>query len=121
MPELYQEELYALKPKVLVILGNDWNDVSTEEQVLLSKILGSVKLSLAAIQIITLESFDLHDVAAYDPAQLIAFGSKFKRVASSYEILTIEGTTIILADSLDQLNDSTKKSLWATLKQMFLI
>jgi len=118
---LYQEEVYGLKPKVLVILGKDWSDVSTAEQLLLSKILESVKLSIAAVQIITIESFDLHDIVAYNPAQLISFGSKFKRAASLYEIITIEGASIILADPLDHLNDATKKSLWGALKQMFLI
>lgn len=119
LEDLYHEDIYMLRPKVLVILSRNWNEISTEDQSLLEKILGSVKLSLAAVQIITLQVFDLPDLVAYKPKQIITFGTVLKRIPTQYELLVLDGISIIQADPLDQLNEAKKKSLWSALKQMF--
>jgi hypothetical protein len=121
LESLYQEELYAQRAKVLVILFPDWNNLSEEDQLLLKKILGSVRLDLAAVQIITCQEFTLGDLKAYAPQQIIAFGSIFKGFAAQYQLISHEGISIIQADSLHKLDDPKKKSLWIALKQMFNI
>jgi DNA polymerase III psi subunit len=118
---LYQEELYSQRAKVLVVLSLGWNDLSEENQQLLKKILGSVKLDLAAVQIITRPSFELADLKAYSPVQVIAFGSVLKGSQPPYQPFSHQGVSIIQADPLHTLDDPKKKSLWIGLKQMFNI
>jgi DNA polymerase III psi subunit len=118
---LYQEELYAQRATVLVILFPGWNELTEEDQLLLKKIMGSVRLDLAAVQIITRQEFSLQDLENYAPKQIIAFGSVFKGSTARYQLISHEGTAIIQADSLQNLDDPKKKSLWMALKQMFNI
>ncbi len=118
---LYQEELYAQRPNVLVILSHDWKDISEENQLLLKKILGSVKLDLAAVQIIACQDFDLNDLKAFSPHQIITFGSALRGSPTQYQPFTQDGISVIQADSLQKLDDPKKKSLWMGLKQMFNI
>lgn len=118
---LYQDELYMLRAKVLIILFPGWNEISDEDQSLLKKILGSVKLDLAAVQIVTRQEFNLPDLKAYSPQQIIAFGSILKGNSDQYQLFSRDGVSIIQADSLAKLDDSKKKSLWMALKQMFNI
>lgn len=116
---LYQEELYALNPKVLVILSKNWDEVSEKEQLLLTKILESVKLTLASVQVITLKEFDINDLRLFDSRQIIAFGSVFKSSAKPYQLLSLQGTSVIQADALEELDELKKKRLWSSLRQMF--
>jgi len=116
---LYQEELYALGPKVLVILSKKWNEVSEEDQLLLSKILGSVNLNLASVQIITHREFEIHDLKVFAPAKIIAFGSVLKGSPKPYELLSVQGTSVLQADALHHFDELKKKSLWSALKRMF--
>jgi hypothetical protein len=118
---LYPEELYAQRPKILVILSHDWKDLSEENILLLKKILGSVKLDLAAVQIISRQEFDLTDLKAFSPHQIITFGSKLRSSPTHYQLFTQDGISVIQADSLQKLDDPKKKSLWMALKQMFNI
>lgn len=117
--KLYQEEIYALSPKILVILSGDWADIPESDQLLLGKILGSVKLSLASVQIIARKAFEVSDLFAYNPSHIIAFGSSLKGISKTYELLSIQEIPIILADDLQKLDEVKKKSLWGALKQMF--
>ena len=118
---LYQEELYSQRAKVLVVLSLDWIELSEENQLLLQKILGSVKLDLAAVQIVTCPEFELADLNAYSPHQIITFGSVLKGSPTQYQPFSYQGVSIIQADSLHTLDDQKKKSLWVGLKQMFNI
>ncbi|MBA4057287.1 MAG: hypothetical protein C0490_21415 [Marivirga sp.] len=116
---LYQEELYALRSKVLVVLSSDWASVQESDQLLLGKILGSVKLNLASVQIISQKEFELGNLVTYNPSHIIAFGSSLKGISNTYELLSIQEIPIILADELQKLDDAKKKSLWGALRQMF--
>lgn len=118
---LYQEELYSPRANVLIILNPGWNKLAEEEQLLLKKILGSVRLDLAAVQIINCQEFELGDLNAYAPQQIIAFGSVLKGYPTQYQVFTQQGVSLIQADSLQKLDDPKKKSLWIALKQMFNI
>lgn len=116
---LYQDELYSLNTKVLIILNPGWNDLSPEERILLTKILGSIKRDIASVQVITCNEFDLDDLKAYQPRQIIAFGAVLKSPQPQYTLISIQGVSLIQADSLSKLDDTKKKSLWIALKQMF--
>lgn len=119
LENLYQEELYKIKSKVLIVLSKPWSEVGDEEIILLGKILNAVKLSLAAVQIITRVDFTAEDFKRYQPTCIIAFGSILKDSTKKYETLSIAGVPIVVADELLQLDEVRKKNLWLTLKQVF--
>jgi hypothetical protein len=120
LENLYTEELYRIPSKVIVVLPSPWESVSPEAQLLLTKILNSVQLTMASVQIVVYNSFSIDDFKAYSPAMIVAFGAIPKSSSKMYEVVTIEGISFINADSLDILNDVTKKNLWLALKQLFL-
>lgn len=121
---LYQEELYNLGPKVVVIIPVPWGTLPEADQLLLSKILGSVKRTLASVQILTLIEADTDDLLLYRPSTIIAFGSSLKvsgKTIQSYKSLRNEQVVVLQADRLDQLDDAKKKNLWNTLREMFQV
>jgi len=115
----YQEELYKIHPKVLVVIPRSWAEISEEEKALLNKILGSVKQSLARVDIVTLKTFSPEELSAYGASRIISFGSTLKASAKLYEHLTIDQSQVIVAEDFPLLDDAKKKSLWLALKQMF--
>ena len=116
---LYTEELYKTSSKVIVVLSKPWAEVTEEERTVLSKMLVAVKLSLASVQIIAKKEFSLEDLSAFDPTKVLAFGASLKSTSKLYENFTIKGVSVILAESLEKLDDAKKKGLWLALKQMF--
>ena len=75
---LYQEELYLIPSRVIIVLGTAWETIAEEERTTLIKMMGALKLSLAAVQIITRQDFELEDLQAFSPRQIIALGSRMK-------------------------------------------
>lgn len=116
---LYTEELYKTQPKVIVVLAKPWNEVSEDERTVLSKMLLAVKLTLASVQIITMREFSINDLSALNPSKVLAFGASMKSQTKLYEYFTVDGVSTIIAESLEKLDDTKKKSLWLALKQMF--
>src|SRR5687768_14253808 len=116
---LYHEDLYLLPSRTLVLLDKPWEKLSETDQALLLKILSSVKLSLAAVQIIHCEDLSINDVERWLPKRVIAFGVRVSPVQKSYECVPINGLPVILSDGLSGLDDAKKKNLWLALKQMF--
>lgn len=116
---LYQEELYAIPSRTLIIIDKPWELVRDDERNLLAKILGSVKLSLSAVQIVHRGDLDASDLAVYNPTRIISFGVKVSPVQKEYEYVPVDGHHILVADSLGALDDARKKNLWLALRQMF--
>ena len=87
--------------------------------ILLGKILNAVKLSLASVQIITRTGFSLADFKVYSPSAIISFGVPLKNSTKMYEGLLIEGTSVVVSHELGELDDTRKRNLWLTLKQVF--
>jgi hypothetical protein len=116
---LYQEELYKIKPKVLVIIAKPWNELTEDEIKLLQKILTAVKLSLPSVQIVTLQEFSLDSFRNNQPSHIIAFGASCQDFNKMYENISVDGISIVVAHELRLLDDTRKKNLWVTLKQIF--
>jgi hypothetical protein len=114
---LYQEELYDIPAGVTVVLSKYWDNYSTEEKALLAKILGSIRIDLAAVQIITRSSFALPSMPAQPSSKVLIFGSETAGI-NPYEVVQAQGFTVIKADDLSELDDARKKSLWLALKQL---
>ena len=119
LENLFQEELYVLPSPLLIILSKPWPSLSVDELSTLSRMLNAVKLSLASVQVIVRKDFSVEELSAYSPNRVLAFGAALQSSATLYENITIDGASIILSESLDELDDAKKKSLWIALKKMF--
>ena len=119
--QLYQEELYNVGPKVLVIIPTLWDNVSEEDQLLLSKILVFIKQSLSSVQILTLQDVDVSNLI-YRPLRILSFGSRVSfsgESLQSYKLFTADQISILQVDSLGELDPAKKKILQNALKDMF--
>jgi hypothetical protein len=116
---LYQEELYQIRSTIVVVIPRDWASTSDEEKVLLSKILGSVKLNTARVQIISKASLSSKSLKFLAPTKVLIFGAAVEGDIKPYENHIIDGISVIKAEDLRQLDDVKKKNLWLALRQMF--
>lgn len=116
---LFQEELYHIHYKAVVVLAKPWEDHSPEDVALLSKILGSVKLSLASVHIVVKPTVMLQSLADYPASKILLFGSQIDQEIKAYENVSHQNFSVIRADDLGQLDDTKKRNLWLALRQMF--
>jgi hypothetical protein len=116
---LYNEELYAFASPVVVVVSQPWSEISAEHKSVLAKMLVAVKLSLEKVQIVTRQEFSLEELAPFQSGKVLAFGTNLKSPVALYQNISQNGTSLIIADSLDQLDDTRKKNLWLALRQMF--
>lgn len=116
---LYQEEIYSIpSPRMAVVLP-DWNRLSPEDIALLSKILGAIKLSLAAVKVVAAQVIKLDELPHAQAADsLLIFGTKTEPSVELYKKEKIKNFHVIAADALNQLDDAKKKNLWLALKQL---
>lgn len=119
LESLYQEELYRIPSRVLVILSGSWEELREEDRTVLTKMLAAVKLSLGSVQIISKKEFTIDELASFAPSKILAFGARLQPASSFYENLVVDGVPVILAEDLRTLDDAKKKSLWGALKVMF--
>jgi hypothetical protein len=117
----------------LVVIYNNIKTVylNPEEESLLTKILGAVKLRLEDVELVNVNNHRdtlieiLRDKMAN---QIISFGIELRDLdiqvpLEAYRVQRVEGIDILLADSLFelQLNTDKKKMLWQALQGMFLL
>lgn len=116
---LYTEELYKIKSKVLIVTQKPWDQIDEAERTLLGKILGAVKHSLSMVQIINRGEFDVEDIKVFQPSCVISFGASLKNSSKMYENVGSSDVPIVVAHELHQLDDIRKKNLWLALKPLF--
>lgn len=116
---LYQEELYLVPSRTIILLNKEWNETSDEERMLLNKILASVKLSTSTVQILKKDDLTVNDLLPLNPLRVISFGVNISPIQKTFEFVPLDGIPIIVSEPLSQLDDAKKKSLWLALRQMF--
>jgi len=116
---LYPEELYLIATSTLILVDKPWHEITDEEKMLLNKILGSVKLSLAMVTVQHRQDTSVNDLLPLNVERLISFGVAVSPVQKRYEFVPVDGVQAIVADGLSDLDDSRKKNLWLALRQMF--
>ena len=116
---LYQEELYHITSKILVVVNRPWHEILDTDKALLAKILGSVRVNIDAIGIVERSEIDIEALASLSPEKILVFGSSVKGSIKDYEHTSVQGVSVIRADELSKLDDARKKSLWLALRQMF--
>jgi len=119
LENLFQEELYVLPSPLLIVLAKPWAELSTDELTTLTRMLNAVKLNLASIQVIVRKDFAMEELSAYSPDRVLAFGAALKSSSILYENISLGDTSVIVSESLQDLDDAKKKSLWMALKKMF--
>lgn len=118
---LFQEDLYLLPSRVIVVLSQPWEAVNENDRLVLTKMLNAVRLNPATVQIIQKSEFDVQDLQPLAPSKVLVFGARIKQSPKLYEFVTINGIPLIVAESLELLDDAKKKTLWGALKQMFAL
>lgn len=118
---LFQEDLYQLPSRIIVIISKPWEATSENDRTVLSKMLVAVRLNLATVQIVERVELTLDDLKRLSPSKVLIFGAQFTPAIKPYEFNTPGGIPVIVADSLEQLDDLKKKNLWTALKQMFAL
>ncbi len=133
LDEFLKETIYIIPEKkyyLLSILFHNLESVGLNEveELLLSKILKAVKISMKDVRLINTASLKKYQIklADIETSKLISFGVdiKYFDTAVNWEEnknLTIDGLTLIYTDNLMQLDkdNEQKKALWTSLKIMF--
>jgi len=116
---LFTEELFLIKPGVIVVIAPSWADLTREEKLKLSEILKAVKLTLEGVQIIEQPELDLAGFGT-KPDRVIYFGPQVAGLVK-YELIQANGTSLVLSDPLRDLlkDDTLRKKLWGSLRQLF--
>jgi hypothetical protein len=117
--QIFSENLYLIKGKVIVVIPEAWSSLGIEETTLLSKILVSIKLSIDGVQILSAHTTSISQLKGYDPSAIILFGVNFNPAIKPFSSEILDGVTVIASEGLGQLDDLKKKSLWGALKQAF--
>jgi len=116
---LFQEEIYSIPSPLVIVIAKPWNELTEDEQATLTRMLGALKLSLAAVQIIHRNEFSLEELSTLAPTRVLAFGAITKPAIPLYENHNLNGISIIISESLNELDDPKKKILWTALRGMF--
>lgn len=115
----FSEEVYRVPDNVLVLIPDAWEKVGSQEEALLSKILGSVRLSLASVRILAVKSLTMDELLRANASKVLSFGVPVAGVANKYEAQLAGEVTVIVADRVIELDEIRKKNLWLSLKQAF--
>jgi len=116
---VFQEEVYSIKPKLVIVIENSWHLLSEQEKELLKKIIGALKISLESIQIVSQSDFKISSFENRTE-KLLYFGANAGEFAN-YQQHTFSGISFICAEALSNLllNEAARKQLWTGLKNMF--
>ena len=116
---LYHEDLYQLRDSILILVDKPWEQLRDEDKTLLSKILGSVKLSMDKVQVLHRSTISLEELIRYQPSKIISFGVTLQENTELYTVINQQGLSFINSEGLASLTDASKKRLWGALKQLF--
>ena len=119
LTHLFQEELYRFSTPVIVVLTRPWDAYTTDDQLLLKKILTSVKVDINAVQMVVRPSLDIRSLSIHAPARVLIFGAEPNESLEMYQPVPAQGFIVIRADDLGALDEQKKKTLWVGLRQMF--
>ena len=116
---LFQEEIYSIPSPLVIVIVKPWNELTEDEQATLTRMLTALKLSLAAVRIIHRREFSVEELSTLAPTRILAFGAMLKPAIPFYEYHNLGGISLIISESLNELDDPKKKILWTALRSMF--
>ena len=117
----YQEEVFLIRPKPIVVITSSWDSLSDKERELLSKIISALKISIDAVTIISQSVLNITFFHG-KTNKLIYFGELPSGI-SQYEVLESGEVSFICSESIIQLidNEASRKKLWQALKSLFAV
>ncbi len=117
----YQEEIFLIKRKPIVVIASAWEKLGEKERELLTKIISALKISIDSITITSQKALDVTYFTG-KTNKLIFFGEIPAGVAR-YEVLESADLSFICSESLTQLidNEFARKQLWLGLRKLFSI
>jgi len=117
----YQEEIFQIKPKSVVVINEVWEKLGEKERELLSKIIAALKISIDSITIVSQPTLDITSFAG-KANKLIYFGDSPVGI-SRYEVLESGDLPFVCSENLTQLidNEASRKQLWIALKRLFTV
>lgn len=101
------------------MLPRAWDTYTPADQLLLHKILTSVKIDINAVKMVVGPAIQLKSLGIFQPCRVLIFGGEADEPKEKYEQVTAQGFTAIRADDLHAMDEQMKKSLWVALRQMF--
>jgi DNA polymerase III psi subunit len=117
--EIFNDELYSIRKKPIIIINQGWSELDDIGKELLSKIINSLRISIYSVNIISTNQNEVPQ-SLYDQAdKIVCFG-----LVNDYplnQVIKIENSLIIYSQSLIDLqnNDAAKNNLWNALKTLF--
>lgn len=118
---LYQEDLYNIRGKVVVVLPDAWEKVNEADRNVLIRMINAVRINFAAVTVIQRTSLSATDLQVFAPEKVLVFGVPVSPLPTLYTLSSLGETPLIAADKLENLDDAKKKILWGALKQMFAL
>lgn len=118
---LYQEDLYNIPGKVVVVLPGPWEKVNEGDRNVLIRMINAVRINFASVTVIQRTSLSATDLEVLAPEKVLAFGVPVSPPPTLYTLSSLGETPLIAADKLENLDDAKKKILWGALKQMFAL
>lgn len=117
----YQEEIFQIKPKPVVVINVGWEKLGEKERELLTKIISALKISLDSITIASRPNLETTSFKG-KTNKLIYFGD-LPTGMSPYELIESDDLSFICSESLTQLldNEASRKQLWVALKKLFSV
>jgi len=118
---LYQEEVYRIPPGPMIVLDKAWDELTADELDLITKIVEvALKLTFPKVRITTRPECDPADLLIFNPSNVILFGVRpVSPEYQRYERIDVGSASFVYADSLSDLDDARKKSLWRVMRPMF--
>jgi len=115
----YQEDIFQIKPKPIVVINERWEDLGEKERELLTKIIAALRMSPDAITIVNQPTLKVLSFLG-KTKRLIYFGEVPAGVAQ-YEVLESGDISFVCSENLSQLidNEEARKQLWQSLKKLF--
>ena len=117
----YQEEIFKIKPKPVVVINAAWEKLGDKERELLSKIISALKISIDSITIVCQPTLDI--ISLTGKTYKVVYFGELPTGVSRYEILESGDVSFICSESLTQLldNEASRKLLWVALKRLFSV
>jgi DNA polymerase III psi subunit len=115
----YQEDIFQIKPKPIVVINERWEKLGDKERELLTKIIAALRMSLDAITIVSQPTLKISSFLG-KTKRLIYFGELPAGVAY-YEVLESGEISFVCSENLSQLidNEEARKQLWQSLRKLF--
>ena len=115
----FQEEIFQIKQKPIVVINETWEELGDKERELLTKIISALKISIDAITVVSQPTLQI--TSYYNKTNKLIYFGELPSGVLHYEMLESGDVSFICSESLTQLidNEPARKQLWQGLRRLF--